>query len=310
MNFIALPNLANPIMTSIPPAIMVAIVRPSTPYFWTMPYTIITNAAVGPPICTLLPPNAEIRKPAMIAVINPLSGVTPERGLITAIIAGFLISALGGSRVQIGGPTAAFVIIVYGIVQKYGVEGLTIATIMAGGILVIMGLAKFGSAIKFIPHPVIVGFTSGIAITIFLSQIKDFLGLNMGNVPSNFIDKFVAYEKHITGVNWYAAVISVACVLIIVFWKKIPAIGRKIPGSLIALILATVAVSFFNLPVETIGSKFGELTAIIHAPSIPLIDFETIRNLIGPATAIAILAGIEALLSAVVSDGMIGGKHR
>ncbi|MBS3158646.1 STAS domain-containing protein [Candidatus Woesearchaeota archaeon] len=238
------------------------------------------------------------------------SGVTPERGLITAIIAGFLISALGGSRVQIGGPTAAFVIIVYGIVQKYGVEGLTIATIMAGVILVIMGLAKFGSAIKFIPHPVIVGFTSGIAITIFLSQIKDFLGLNMGNVPSNFIDKFVAYEKHITGVNWYAAVISVACVHIIVFWKKIPAIGRKIPGSLIALILATVAVSFFNLPVETIGSKFGELTAIIHAPSIPLIDFETIRNLIGPATAIAILAGIEALLSAVVSDGMIGGRHR
>ncbi len=235
------------------------------------------------------------------------SGVSPEKGLFTAVIAGFLISALGGSRVQIGGPTGAFVVIVYGIVAQYGLDGLMIATIMAGIILVIMGLAKFGSAIKFIPHPVVVGFTSGIAIIIFSSQVKDFFGLKMGDVPADFIEKWISYPLHLDTINPYALVISLGTVLLIMVW---PRITHRVPGTLIALLAATVAVQIFDLPVETIGSRFGDIPSMLPTPTFPKVDFETVRNLIGPATTIAILAGIESLLSAVVSDGMIGGKHR
>lgn len=235
------------------------------------------------------------------------SGVSPEKGLFTAVIAGFLISALGGSRVQIGGPTGAFVVIVYGIVAQYGLDGLMIATIMAGIILIIMGLAKFGSAIKFIPHPVVVGFTSGIAVIILSSQVKDFFGLQMGEVPADFIEKWISYPLHLNTINPATLAIGLGTVLLIMVW---PRITHRVPGTLIALLAATAIVQVFNLPVETIGSRFGEIPSMMPSPTFPTIDFETVKNLIGPATTIAILAGIESLLSAVVADGMIGGKHR
>ncbi len=235
------------------------------------------------------------------------SGVSPEKGIFTAIIAGFFISALGGSRVQIGGPTGAFVVIVYGIVQKYGLDGLTIATIMAGVILVIMGVARFGSMIKFIPYPVVAGFTSGIAVIIFSSQIKDFLGLEMGNVPAEFLHKWTSYFQNLSTVNYWALGLSVLTLLIIIFWQKV---SRRIPGSLIALVLTTAIAYFFNIPVETIGNRFGQIPSMLPAPVFPKVNFDTIQNLIGPSMTIAILAGIEALLSAVVADGMIGSKHR
>lgn len=235
------------------------------------------------------------------------SGVSPDKGLITAVIAGFLISALGGSRVQIGGPTGAFVVIVYGIIQQYGLDGLMIATVMAGIILVIMGLARFGSVIKFIPHPVVVGFTSGIALIIFSSQIKDFFGLNMQAVPADFIEKWIAYAGHFSAINYYSLAIGAGSLIVMLLWPKV---SRKIPGSLVALILSTLAVQLFQLPVETIGSRFGEIPSSLPAPSMPHINFGIIKGLIGPATTIAILAAIESLLSAVVADGMIGGKHR
>jgi len=235
------------------------------------------------------------------------SGVTPEKGLITAIIAGFIISFLGGSRVQIGGPTGAFIVIVYGIVQQYGVNGLIIATIMAGVILVIMGFARFGSVIKFIPHPVVVGFTSGIALLIFSTQIKDFFGLAIDNVPSEFFDKWIEYSFNFSTINYYAfGTAALALFIIIIF----PKITHKIPGSIVALLVTTAIVQIFHLPVETIGSKFGELPSALPSPVFPQIDFAIIKNLIGPATTIAILAAIESLLSAVVADGMIGGRHR
>ena len=235
------------------------------------------------------------------------SGVTPEKGLITAIIAGFIISFLGGSRVQIGGPTGAFIVIVYGIVQQYGVNGLIIATIMAGVILVIMGFARFGSVIKFIPHPVVVGFTSGIALLIFSTQIKDFFGLAIENVPSEFFDKWIEYSFNFSTINYYAfGTAALALFIIIIF----PKITHKIPGSIVALLVTTAIVQIFHLPVETIGSKFGELPSALPSPVFPQIDFAIIKNLIGPATTIAILAAIESLLSAVVADGMIGGRHR
>lgn len=235
------------------------------------------------------------------------SGVSPEKGLITAIIAGFIISALGGSRVQIGGPTGAFVVIVYSIVQTYGINGLLIATVMAGIILIIMGFAKFGSVIKFIPHPLVVGFTSGIALIIFSSQIRDFFGLKMSKVPADFIDKILAYAKHFDSINFYALGVALGSLLVMTFWSKI---SRKIPGSLVALLLSTAIVYFFKLPVETIGSRFGEIASEMPSPSMIKIDLVTVKSLLGPATSIAILAAIESLLSAVVADGMIGGKHR
>lgn len=235
------------------------------------------------------------------------SGVSPDKGLITAVVAGFIVSFLGGSRVQIGGPTGAFVVIVYAIVHKYGLDGLQVATLMGGAILLIMGFAGFGGIIKFIPYPVTVGFTSGIALIIFSSQIKDFFGLSMGAVPSDFIEKWGEYGKSFQSLNFYALGVGIGTVLIIRVWKRV---SRKIPGSLIALLLATAAVRIFHLPVETIGTRFGEIPHMIPMPSLPKISWSLIREMISPATTLAILAGIESLLSAVIADGMIGGKHR
>ena len=235
------------------------------------------------------------------------SGVTPDRGLWTAIVAGFLISLLGGSRVQIGGPTGAFVVIVYGIVQKYGIDGLTVATLMAGVILVVMGIAKLGTMIKFIPHPVITGFTSGIAIIIFSGEIKDFFGLRMGGVPADFIGKINAYARNATGFTPEALAVALLALAIIVLW---PRVNRRIPGPFIALIVTTLLVKILNLPVETIGSRFGGISASVPHPQIPHLSLLQITALVGPAFTIAVLAAIESLLSAVVSDGMIGGRHR
>lgn len=235
------------------------------------------------------------------------SGVSPEKGLFTAVIAGFIISAFGGSRVQIGGPTGAFIVIVYGIVQVYGINGLIIATFMAGIMLIVMGIARLGSIIKFIPHPLIVGFTSGIALIIFSSQMKDFFGLQMGSVPSDFVEKWHAYFLSSGTINYEAAIIAIATVLIVVAW---PYITKKIPGSLIAILLTTAAVQIFHLPVETIGSKFGSIHSSFPPLVVPHIDFVTIKRLIQPAFTIALLCAIESLLSAVVADSMIGGSHR
>lgn len=235
------------------------------------------------------------------------SGVSPEKGLYTAVIAGFFISLLGGSRVQIGGPTGAFIVVVYGIVQTYGVNGLIIATFMAGAMLVIMGLARLGAVIKFIPYPLIIGFTSGIALIIFSAQVKDFLGLSMGVVPVDFVEKWKVYFQHLASVQPYAVSIAVATVLIIIVW---PRVTRKIPGSLIAIVFTTVAASLLKLPIETIGSRFGSIPTAFPAPAFPDLDFETIKHLIQPAFTIALLGGVESLLSAVVADGMIGGNHK
>lgn len=235
------------------------------------------------------------------------SGVSPEKGIFTAIIAGFIISALGGSRVQIGGPTGAFIVIVYGIVQQFGIDGLVIATFIAGILLIIMGLVRLGNVINFIPYPLIVGFTTGIAVIIFSSQMKDLFGLQMGTVPAEFLHKWQAYAENISSVNIYALIIGLATLIIILFWPKVT---HKIPGSLIAIILTTVVVQFFNLPVETIGSRFGKITSTLPAPVIPHINWEIIQQLIKPAFTIALLGGIESLLSAVVADGMTGGNHR
>ncbi|HET9426101.1 MAG TPA: SulP family inorganic anion transporter, partial [Gemmatimonadaceae bacterium] len=234
------------------------------------------------------------------------SGVEPGRGLWTAIVAGFIISALGGSRVQIGGPTGAFVVIVYGIVQKYGIDGLIVATLMAGVMLVIFGVAKFGAAIKFIPHPVVTGFTSGIAVIILTSQVKDFLGLEMGAVPADFVEKIGAFMEA-TGVNPAAIGVAVFSLAIIILW---PRVSQKIPGPFVALIAGTVLVQVMHLPVETIGSRFGEISGAIPTPRLPNVSMEMVTSLIGPAFTIALLGAVESLLSAVVSDGMIGGRHR
>ena len=235
------------------------------------------------------------------------SGVSPEKGLYTAVIAGFIISAMGGSRVQIGGPTGAFIVIVYGIVQIHGVNGLIIATFMAGVMLIIMGFARLGSVIKFIPHPLIIGFTSGIAILIFSSQMKDFFGLKMGAVPADFLDKWKSYVESFWSVNNYAVLIAAATVVIILLWPKLT---HKIPGSLIAILVTTAAMQMLHLPIDTIGSRFGSIPSSLPMPVMPHIDFATVKNLIQPAFTIALLGGIESLLSAVVSDGMIGGNHK
>jgi len=235
------------------------------------------------------------------------SGVSPERGLITAIVAGFLISALGGSRVQIGGPTGAFVVIVYGIVQRYGVEGLTIATIMAGVILVAMGIARLGQIIKFIPHPVVTGFTSGIAVVIFSSQVKDFLGLRMGDVPAAFVQKWAAYGSNLTSFNPWAILVAGMSLGLILLW---PRVSRRIPGAFIAILLSAILVRALHLPVETVGSRFGDLGGGLPRPSLPSISLDNALLLVGPAFSIALLGAIESLLSAVVADGMIGSRHR
>ena len=235
------------------------------------------------------------------------SGVSPGRGLWTAIVAGFIVSALGGSRVQIGGPTGAFVVIVYGIVQKYGVDGLTVATLMAGVLLVIFGIAKFGAAIKFIPHPVTTGFTSGIALIIFSGEIKDFFGLKMGAVPADFIGKWQRMAEHVHDVTPAALGVATLALAIILVW---PRINRRIPGPFVALVITTLLAWYFHLPVETIGSRFGQISASVPHPQMPHLSMAEVSSLVGPAFTIAVLAAIESLLSAVVADGMIGGRHR
>ncbi len=235
------------------------------------------------------------------------SGVSPEKGLITAVIAGFLISALGGSKVQIGGPTGAFIVIVYGIVQQYGVDGLIIATFLAGILLVIMGLARLGTIIKFIPHPLIVGFTAGIALIIFSAQVKDLLGLDMGTIPADFIEKWRSYAAHFASLDVYALLLGLVTITIAQLWQRVT---HKIPGSLIAILATTAAVYFLHIPVQTIGSKFGAISSTIPHPSFPVITWPVIQAMIRPAFTIALLGGIESLLSAVVADGMTGGTHR
>lgn len=235
------------------------------------------------------------------------SGVRPQAGLYTAIVAGFLISALGGSRVQIGGPTGAFVVIVYGIVQKFGVDGLTVATILAGFILVGFGVAKLGAAIKFIPFPVVTGFTSGIAVIIFSGQVKDLLGLKMGTVPADFVGKWEAYAAHAGSVTPHAAVVSASALAILLLW---PRVSHRVPAPFVALVATTAMVPLLGLHVETIGSRFGQISGALPHPHVPRITWAEFRGLIAPAFTIALLAAIESLLSAVVADGMIGGKHR
>jgi len=235
------------------------------------------------------------------------SGVSPEKGIFTAIVAGFIVSALGGSRVQIGGPTGAFIVVVYGIVQQFGINGLIIATFIAGVLLTIMGITRLGSVIKFIPYPLIVGFTTGIAVIIFSSQVKDFLGLKMGSVPADFMSKWLAYGHHFNSINLYAAAIAAFTLLMVLWWPKVT---HKIPGSLLAIVITTLAVRFLHLPVETIGSRFGAISSSLPHPVIPHINFAVLQQLIRPAFTIAMLGSIESLLSAVVADGMIGGNHR
>ena len=235
------------------------------------------------------------------------SGVGPVQGLYTAIIAGFFISFFGGSRVQIGGPTAAFVVIIYGIVQQHGQSGLIVATIMAGIILIIMGICHFGSLIKYIPYTITTGFTCGIAVTLFVGQLKDFFGLTEA-APAEFIDKVIFYCKNITVMNPLAIAVGALALLILIFWPKVT---DKIPGSLIAIIVTTLVVKFAKLDVSTIGSVYSDISSKLPSLSIPQdVNFDMIRSLIQPAFTIAILAGIESLLSAVVADGMIGDKHR
>lgn len=235
------------------------------------------------------------------------SGVPPERGLFTAIVAGFLIAALGGSRVQIGGPTGAFVVIVYGIVAKHGYDGLVVATIMAGFMLIVMGLSRLGAAVKFIPYPVTTGFTSGIAVVIFSSQINDLLGMGIEKVPPEFHEKWLTYFEHLRNVNTSTVALSVLCFAILLLW---PRITRRVPASLVAMLSATLIAWVANADVATIGSKFGGIPNTLPAPSWPDFDLARLRELMGPAMTIAILAAIESLLSAVVADGMMGGRHK
>ena len=234
------------------------------------------------------------------------SGVNPEQGLYTAIIAGFFISFLGGSRVQIGGPTAAFVVIIYGIIAEHGIPGLIIATLLAGVMLILMGLFHFGDLIKFIPKTITIGFTLGIAIGIVVGQIKDFLGLNMGAVPAEFLTKLVAYSHNLGSISYITLAIGILALLIQIFWPKV---SKKIPGSLVAIIVTTLLVAIFKLPVKTIGDLYT-IKAGLPSFSMPVLSFSLVREMILPAFTIAMLAAIESLLSAVVSDGMIGSKHK
>ena len=235
------------------------------------------------------------------------SGVTPERGLYTAIIAGALISALGGSRVQIGGPTGAFVVIVYGIVQPYGVAGLTVATIMGGLLLVAFGLGRLGGAIKFIPFPVVIGFTSGIGLILTVQQLRDALGLKLASAPPDVIERIGVYARHLETTNYYAVAVSLLTLLLLQFWPKV---SHKVPAPFVALIVTTLAVRLLDLPVETIGTRFGEIRVGIPRLTLPTVSLAELRDLVRPAFAIAALGAVESLLSAVVADGMIGGRHR
>ena len=235
------------------------------------------------------------------------SGVTPERGLYTAIVAGFIISALGGSRVQIGGPTGAFVVVVYSIVQRHGVPGLTIATLIAGVILVLLGVFKLGAIIKFIPHPLVTGFTSGIAVLIAVNEIRDFFGLRVESMPAEFVEKIETLASAASTVNVWAVGIALFTVVLLVLWRQV---SSRIPGPFVALLVTAAAVQIFDLPVETIGSRFGVIDMAFPTPSLPPMSFANVRELVGPAFTIAALGAIESLLSAMVADGMIGGRHR
>ena len=240
------------------------------------------------------------------------SGVSPQQGLITAVVAGFLVSLLGGSHFLIGGPTGAFIVIVYGIVAQYGISGLIIATVLAGIILVLMGVFKLGSIIKFIPYPIVVGFTSGIAVVIFSTQVKDFLGLTIENLPSEFIPQWGAYFSHISTFNLNEFLLSLGCLLIIIFWPKVT---NKVPGSLIAIIVGTgasiILAKYCGIEFATIGSKFPELANGIEIPkpTAPNITWDTVQSMFQPAFTIALLCAIESLLAAMVADGVTGKRH-
>lgn len=235
------------------------------------------------------------------------SGVKPEAGIFTAVIAGFIISALGGSRVQIGGPTGAFVVIVFGIIAKYGADNLLICTMMAGVILLVMGFTKMGNMIKFIPYPVTMGFTSGIAVLIFSTQIKDFFGLRVDKVPAEFIEKMRVLGEHFTTLQWPTVALAAVSLLIILTWPK--RLAQRIPGSIVALAFGTALVLCFGFPVETIGTRFGGIPQGLPQFHLPELAWSNVQNLFQPAITIAILAAIESLLSAVVADGMIDDRH-
>ena len=245
------------------------------------------------------------------------SGVSPEKGIITAIVAGLIISFFGGSKVQIGGPTGAFIIIIYGIIQQYGMEGLTVATLMAGVFLVLFGLLHLGTIIKYIPYPIVVGFTSGIAVTIFTTQVKDLLGLTMESVPSDFIEKWIAYFQSIGTIDWWSAGIGIGSVALIALWPLIP-MGKirtlkALPGSLIAIIIMTIVALLLKqyagvTTIETIGDRFS-ISNVLPDAQVPQLTWETIKGLVGPAVTIAVLGAIESLLSATVADGVTGDHH-
>ena len=244
------------------------------------------------------------------------SGVTPEKGIITAIVAGLIVSVFGGSKVQIGGPTGAFIIIIYGIIQQYGFEGLTIATLMAGVFLIMFGILHLGTIIKYIPYPIVVGFTSGIALTIFTTQIKDLFGLTMASVPSDFIEKWIAYFSSFPTIDWWSAGVGIGSVAVIALWPKIARYNnvlRKLPGSLIAIIVMTVIALLLKQymgvgSIETIGDRFS-ISNQLPGAQVPELSWEVIKGLVSPAITIAILGAIESLLSATVADGVIGDRH-
>lgn len=238
------------------------------------------------------------------------SGVTPEKGIITAIVAGFMVSVFGGSRVQIDGPTGAFIIIIYGIIQQYGIQGLTIATLMAGVFLILFGVLRLGTIIKYIPYPIVVGFTSGIAVTIFTTQIKDLLGLTMATVPSDFTEKWIAYFHDISTIDWWTAMVGIVSIVIITLT---PRFSKKIPGSLVAIIVMTLAAlilkQFYGVTsIETIGDRFS-INSELPSATVPALSWDIIKSLVSPALTIAILGAIESLLSATVADGVIGHHH-
>ena len=243
------------------------------------------------------------------------SGVTPEKGIITAIVAGLLVSVFGGSKVQIGGPTGAFIIIIYGIIQQYGFEGLTIATLMAGVFLIMFGVLHLGTIIKYIPYPIVVGFTSGIALTIFTTQIKDLLGLTMESVPSDFIEKWIAYFGSMSTIDWWSAGVGICSVALIALWPRLArrSMLSKLPGSLIAIIVMTVVALLLKqyagvTTIETIGDRFS-ISNVLPDAQVPELSWEVIKGLVSPAITIAILGAIESLLSATVADGVIGDRH-
>lgn len=235
------------------------------------------------------------------------SGVKPEQGLYTAIIAAFVIAALGGSRTQVSGPTGAFIVIIYGIVQQYGYDGLAVATLLAGVLLVLMGLARMGALLRYVPYPVVVGFTAGIALIIFTGQLRDLLGLRMESVPADFLDKIGAYAAHAGSVNPAAIGIAALTLALLIVW---PRVTTRLPGSLVAIVIATLVVRYFDLPVDTIASRFGGVPSQLPVPHIPVMSLAIVRQMFSPAITIALLAALESLLSAVVADGMLGTRHR